>query len=68
MRKGLVHKVIDFTETPLSVHGYDDEVGLGGFEREMCSLQYSRLSSIHSVALNGIAYVGAHKMPSGVAC
>jgi hypothetical protein len=25
-RKGLVHKVLDLTDTPFNVHGFDDEV------------------------------------------
>jgi hypothetical protein len=26
MRKGLVHNVISFRDTPLNIHGFDDEV------------------------------------------
>lgn len=25
-RKGLVHNVIDFNDSPLAIHGFDDEV------------------------------------------
>lgn len=30
-RKGLVHNVINFADTPLNIHGFDDEVCLTTF-------------------------------------
>lgn len=42
-RKGLVHKVIDFTETPVHCHGYDDEVEFN----TQCSSQWDSLCHFH---------------------
>lgn len=45
-RKGLVHKVIDFTEGPLAAHGYDDEVEFN----TQCSSQWDSLCHFHHQA------------------
>lgn len=53
-RKGLVHKVINFRDTPLSIHGFDDEVEFN----TQCSSQWDSL--IHfSHQPTGLAYNGA---------
>jgi hypothetical protein len=33
-RKGLVHNVINFADTPLNIHGFDDEVCLTTFSAQ----------------------------------
>ncbi|KAF2162979.1 hypothetical protein M409DRAFT_68908 [Zasmidium cellare ATCC 36951] len=42
-RKGLVHKVIDFKESPLQAHGYDDEIEFN----TQCSSQWDSLVHFH---------------------
>lgn len=45
-RKGLVHKVINFLDTPLGCHGYDDEVEFN----TQCSSQWDSLCHFHHQA------------------
>jgi hypothetical protein len=42
-RKGLVHKVMSFVDTPLAAHGYDDEVEFN----TQCSSQWDSLCHFH---------------------
>ncbi|KAI5239361.1 hypothetical protein E4T42_08720 [Aureobasidium subglaciale] len=42
-RKGLVHKVTSFVDTPLAAHGYDDEVEFN----TQCSSQWDSLCHFH---------------------
>ena len=42
-RKGLVHKVFSFVDTPLAAHGYDDEVEFN----TQCSSQWDSLCHFH---------------------
>lgn len=42
-RKGLVHKVMSFADTPLAAHGYDDEVEFN----TQCSSQWDSLCHFH---------------------
>lgn len=42
-RKGLVHKVMTFRDTPLNAHGYDDEVEFN----TQCSSQWDSLCHFH---------------------
>lgn len=42
-RKGLVHKVISFVDSPLAAHGYDDEVEFN----TQCSSQWDSLCHFH---------------------
>ena len=42
-RKGLVHKVIDFSDTPLAISGFDDEVEFN----TQCSSQWDSLVHFH---------------------
>lgn len=42
-RKGLTHTIIDFTQTPLNGHGYDDEVSFN----TQCSSQWDSLCHFH---------------------
>ena len=45
-RKGLVHKVTSFVDTPLAAHGYDDEVEFN----TQCSSQWDSLCHFHHQA------------------
>jgi kynurenine formamidase len=45
-RKGLVHKVMSFVDTPLAAHGYDDEVEFN----TQCSSQWDSLCHFHHQA------------------
>ncbi|EME85058.1 uncharacterized protein MYCFIDRAFT_211035 [Pseudocercospora fijiensis CIRAD86] len=45
-RKGLVHKVVSFVDTPLACHGYDDEVEFN----TQCSSQWDSLVHFHHQA------------------
>ncbi|KAK6423599.1 hypothetical protein LTR95_016501 [Oleoguttula sp. CCFEE 5521] len=42
-RKGLVHKVMSFVDTPLAAHGYDDEIEFN----TQCSSQWDSLCHFH---------------------
>lgn len=42
-RKGLVHKVVSFVDSPLAAHGYDDEVEFN----TQCSSQWDSLCHFH---------------------
>lgn len=42
-RKGLVHKVVNFVDSPLACHGYDDEVEFN----TQCSSQWDSLVHFH---------------------
>lgn len=45
-RKGLVHKVMSFVDTPLTCHGYDDEIEFN----TQCSSQWDSLVHFHHQA------------------
>ena len=53
-RKGLVHKVISFIDSPLAAHGYDDEVEFN----TQCSSQWDSLCHFHHQA-SASGYNGA---------
>ena len=53
-RKGLVHKVFSFAESPLAAHGYDDEVEFN----TQCSSQWDSLCHFHHQA-SASGYNGA---------
>lgn len=42
-RKGLVHKVVSFVDSPLACHGYDDEIEFN----TQCSSQWDSLVHFH---------------------
>ncbi|KAF2770563.1 hypothetical protein EJ03DRAFT_310527 [Teratosphaeria nubilosa] len=53
-RKGLVHKVMSFVDTPVAAHGYDDEIEFN----TQCSSQWDSLCHFHhqvsASAYNGV--------------
>lgn len=59
-RKGLAHKVISFVDSPLAIHGFDDEVGSDQVHLRPNHAAHTlhRLNSTLNAAVNGMDYVG----------